>query len=201
MKQRDGFAWSSEPRSWTRSRRPAFVAVFVWLAVGLSCSPPLLGGAPTVTPAPSPSATAATAPDEEPTGGFGASSAWWDAHHERTGTFDGGFVYDDRYEVQFARDHARWLNVVISENPAVPASEVETLARALMPDDAGLNCDFDPHTTSVPETFSFSCWSIWLSYQFAEADWQGAPNGSFIVLYTLRDDSVTSLLLTTGSPP
>ena len=201
MKQRDGSARGPESRSLTGSSRPAFVAALVWLAVGLSCAPSLPGGVPTATPAPSPSPTAATAPDEEPTGGFGASSAWWEAHHERTGTIDGGFVYDDRYEVQFARDHARWLNVVISEDPAVPASEVEALARALMPDDAGLNCDFDPHATSVPETFFISCWSIWLSYQFDEIDWRGAPNGSFIVQYALRDDKVESLLLTTGYPP
>ncbi len=101
-----------------------------------------------------------------------------------TGTIDDGFVYADLYEVQFARDHARWLRVAFTEDRVVSGSEVEALARSLMPDDAANNCDFDPRVANEPDAFFFSCWSIWLSYQFDEAAWQGAPNGSLLVLYT-----------------
>ncbi len=189
------------PRLTHRHRRPAVLAAAAWLAVGLGCSTSLPGGAPTDTPTPAPTATAIADPADEPTGGFGASSAWWDAHYERTGTIDDGFVYADLYEVQFARDHARWLRVAFTEDRVVSGSEVEALARSLMPDDAANNCDFDPRVANEPDAFFFSCWSIWLSYQFDEAAWQGAPNGSLLVLYTLRNDRVESLVLTTGHPP
>jgi len=39
------------------------------------------------------------------------------------------------------------------------------------------------------------------SYQFDEPAWQGAPNGSFMALYTLHDDRVETLVITTGYLP
>lgn len=167
-----------------KKRRPILigcVVVFVACAcVGAMIQFAAPKTAPLATRVP---ATPTLASTDEPTGGLGATRAWWDPR------------LTDSLTVYFANDRAWYIERQWAIGQG--ASDIDDEIAALAPDDREL---VDTFATSGGDRTARVYTSTWLADLFGDERWGGADPGTFTVTFNASGD-VTRLVIATGNNP
>ncbi len=119
----------------------------------------------------------------EPTGGLGATRAWWDPR------------LTDSLTVYFANDRAWYIERQWPTGQGT--SDIEAAIAALVPDDRDL---VDTFATSGGDRTARVYTSAWLAGLFGAEQWGGADPGTFLVTFNASGE-VTRLVIATGNNP
>lgn len=172
-------------------------------AVGIAATVPPRTA--TSSPTDEPTAEPVIAATDEPTGGLGATRAWWDEAWTYSGDDLLGQVYEGTggrsFIVTFVDGRAQRVEIRFATGREAMNDLIGGTAMSAMPNDVLVGHLYQPDPTNSPEIYVLPGSSAWLAGLFSEEWWFGSDPGSLNAKYNLVDGKATTIILSTGNNP